>query len=364
MRENRFLVGNLLREVRNGRLNCNNASNESSKGSTNNTTYVKKIRRRKGTSTEVFPYASSQNQKKAMKEFAKSQGKSISMVKSASTTEAVSEGNPYKNWDEDIMGFMIAKAITITEEEYNNLDEKDKVGYKKEGKKGYKKDVTKKRRAKLMMSSLQAIGHTRIAQEFCTRQTDETPILYEKEVYSTDMSSAFILDVADVGRFNANDNQADYRDYNLQEAQAIMDKKVEDNQVEIELDREERIGRIEMTLEALRVMNSRTTMTNNLEDLSARFIIMAEYSIGSSVFSGIFSENRLNIEFLRQAIEENEKYRLSNIFIGVREEYMEKEGTTLAETLRFNFGDDDRIIITGVSESMSRYMNYIRETLK
>lgn len=105
-------------------------------------------------------------------------------------------------------------------------------------------------------------------------------------------------------------------------------------------------------------------MTNNLEDLSARFIIMAEYSIGSSVFSGIFSENRLNIEFLRQAIEENEKYRLSNIFIGVREEYMEKEGTTLAETLRFNFGDDDRIIITGVSESMSRYMNYIRETLK
>lgn len=366
MENNKFLAGNILREVRNGRLNCNNAKNETHKMGNDNATYVKKIRRNRDNRVEVFPYASTQNQKKAMKDFAALQGESVSFVKSVSSTEASSEGNPYKNWDEDVMGFMSAKSLTVTSEEYEDLSEKDKIGYKKQGKKGYKKNITKKRRAKLMMSPLQAIGHTRITQEFCTRQTDDTPILFAKEVYSTNMSAGFMLDVANIGRFNANDVESDYRDYNLLEAEGFLGQEIdpkETKEVEFELSKEDKLNRIETTLEALRVMSSNTTMANNLEDLSARFVIMAEYNIGSSVFSGIFGDNELKIDFLKQAIEENERYRTSDIFIGVREEFMNNDGSSLADTLRLHFADDDKIKITGVSEAMKGYMDYLKDNL-
>lgn len=366
MTNNKFLTGCILREVKNGRLNCANAKDASDASDAKNGTFVKKISRQGENFKEVFPYASAQNQKKIMKDYFESRGLKISFVKSVSTTEAVNEGNPFSNIDEDIMGFMNAKAITITEEEYNELDEKERVGFMKKGRQGYKKDVTKKRRAKLMMSALQAISHTKITNEFCTRQTDDTPILYAKQVYSADMSSSFVLDVANVGKFNANNNVADYRDFNIDEASAILDREIDaktESQVEFELGRDERLKRINATLEALRVLNSKITMTNNLEDLSARFIILAEYSIGHSVFNNIFADNELKVDFLKQAIEENEQYRLSKIYVGCREQYFKKDDTYLADLLRSEFAEDARVEVCGVKEAIDRYSKYLEETL-
>ena len=192
MKNNQFLVGNILREVRNGRLNCNNANNETNKGSNDNGTFVKKIRRGK----QTFPYASSQWQKKNIKDVASALGNNISAVKSISSKEAVSEGNPYKNYDEDVMGFMIAQNIKITDEEYEMLEKDEQGLWTSAGKnKGYKRNITSKRRPNLMLSPLQAIGHTRLVSEFSTRQTDDTPLLYSKEVYANDMCSGFILEI-------------------------------------------------------------------------------------------------------------------------------------------------------------------------
>ncbi len=354
MDNNKFLVGCILREVKNARLNCNNPKNEQYKMNTENATYVKKIRR----GNETFPYASVQWQKKNIKEFAGNQGFNISLVTALSTKEAVSEGHPVKNYDEDVMGFMIAKNLEITEEDYKNLDKEEKKEFKKDKNKDkeviYKKNITKKRRANLMMTPLQAIGNTRIIQEFCTRQTDKTPLLYTKEVYSTNMSSGFILDIDKVGKFKVSNNEADYREYDPKEID-LFELKPDDNNI-VTTDKKEKKKRIIGTLKGLQYMTNKTTMANNLEDLSAKFIIMAEYSIGNAVFNNIFEDNKLKVNYLKEAIEENEDYRISKIYIGVRNEFFKQEDEYLLDIVKREFGLDDRFEVGTVNEVIDKYI--------
>lgn len=347
---NRFLVGNILREVRNGRLNCNSAMNEQFKSNTDNTTYVKKIRKGK----KVFPYASAQNQKKIIKKYAESQGLTLSNVMSVSTKEAKTEGNPAKNYDEDVMGFLVTGKAKISKEEYDALDDEDKKKFKKQkGKYVEKEDKTKKRRSNLMLSPLQAIGHTRIIDEFCVRQTNANPLPYTKQVYATEMSSGFCMDIDKIGKFKASSVASDYRDYDIKEVDTEK----------FELDKDEKLKRINVTLDGLRLLNSNITMTNNLEDLSAKFIIMAEYSIGNAVFNNIFEDNKLKIDYLKQAIEENEKYRISKIYIGVRNEFFKQDGKYLIDIIKEEFGEDDRFVIGGVKEVIDKYKEYLTQTL-
>jgi len=343
---NKFLVGNILREVKNGRLNCNNATNETMKDRNDNSTYVKKIRKGR----QVFPYASAQWQKKNLKNFVKTQGHDISSVTALSSKEAVSEGHPFKNYDEDVLGFMIARALTIDEDEFNQLEEQEQKLWSKKGKK-YTKNITKKRRSNLMLSTLQSVGHTRLTNEFCVRKTDQTPLLYAKEVYSTDMSSSFILDMNKVGKFTASANETGYRDYSEQEADIY---EFADN--EIILDKNIRLKRIKDTIKGLQLMTTRTTMTNNLEDLSAKFMIFAEYEIGNSLFNNIFEDSRLKFDYLKQAIEENEDYRLSKIYIGCRDEYFKQDEQWLIDKVKFEFEDDDRFVIGSVGEVIDKYL--------
>ena len=352
----KFLVGSVLREVRNGRLNCNNAQNEEFKSGNDNTTYVKKIR----VGRETYPYASAQWQKKNIKEFAKNQGHKISPVVSLTSTSVYIEGNPYSNYDEDIMGFMIAQNIELNEEQYSNLSEEERVGFKK-SKGKYKKNITKKRRSNLMLSPLQAIGSVRVTDEFSTRTTDKTPLLYSKEVYAADMSCGFILDIDKVGVFNANDNESAYRDYSLQEVEELG-KDVDDTGL-FYLSTDEKLRRINTTIDGIHHMDTRVTMTNNLENLSAKFIILAEYKIGSAIFNNIFGDGKLKIQYLKEEIEKMELYRLSKIYIGCSSEYFKQEDRYLKDILEFEFANDDRIIMGDVNSAIESYKEYLKNNI-
>lgn len=347
----KFLVGNILREVRNGRLNCNNADNETFKGNNNNGTYVKKIRK----GGQTFPYASAQWQKKNLKDFVESQGHNISSVRALSSTEAVSEGNPFSNYDEDVLGFMIAKSQKIKEDEFEELDDTEKKLWSKKGK-TYTKNITKKRRSKLMLSTLQAVGNARPIEEFATRKTDDTPILYSKEVYATDMSSSFILDISNIGKFNYSDNTSAYRDYSTQEVEVLNLPVIDDA---IQIDAKTKVQRIKDTIKGLQLMTTKTTMTNNLEDLSAKFIILADYSIGNSLFNNIFEDNRLKVDYLKEAIEENEEYRQSKIYIGCRSEFFKQDEKWLKDIIEFEFGEDDRFVLGSVGEIVDEYLKTV-----
>ena len=350
----RFLVGAVLREVRNGRLNCNNPKNEEFKKGDDNATYVKKIRKGR----EVFPYASGQWQKKNIKNFAELKGNTVSPVMSISSKEAVTEGDPLVNYDEDVMGFMIAKNLELTKEEYDKLPEEEQKDFK-HSKGIYKKNITKKRRTNLMLSPLQAIGTVRITEEFSVKETDGTPLPYVKEVYSSDMAGGFILDIEKVGAFQASDNETGFRDYHLAE---VEQANIDDNGMFF-LDKDAKLKRILDTIDGIHFMNTNITMCNNLENLSAKFIILTEYNIGSAVFNNIFGEGQLKIQYLREEIGKMEEYRLSKIYIGCNSECFRQEDRYLKDTLEYEFDGDDRIIIDTVSSAIEKYKTHLESTL-
>lgn len=358
MESNRFLQGCIAIETRNARLNGSSKEVENIGSNTvENIAYTKKIRSRDG----VFPYASGPWGKLNIKKFAKMQGHNISTVISEKTTQAFSEGNPYKNYDEDVMGFMNAGKISISESEFNDLSEEEQNTFTKITKgKGnkktviYEKNITKKRKARLMISPLQAIASTRITQEFNTRKTNNNSLLYSREVYSCKMSMGFNLDIDNVGVFSVIEDNSGYKDYSMAEADALG-LKYDDNGI-IVLEEEVRKRRIKDTLRAIQFLNTNIGQTNNLEDLNSKFVILAEYSIGNNIFNNIFRKGTLDIEYLKEAIEENEEFRLSKIYIGVRRGFMKVDNKDLKDVLIEEFEDYPHVVIGTVGEAFDNYI--------
>lgn len=350
---NRFLTGCIAIETKNARLNGSSRDAEGGGSTVQNISYTKKIKSKNG----VFPYGSGAYVKKNIKDFARINGHSISDVKAIDTTQAITEGNPYKNYDEDVMGFMIASKLSLSEEEFNELSEEEKSTFKKvkKGKKTlYEKNITKKRKARLMVSPLQAISSTRIQQEFNTRQTDATNLIYTREVYSNIMSMGFNLDIDNIGIYTVSEDESGFRDYSPEEVE-VFDLDVDGNGI-IELDKEERNKRIVDSLKAMQYFNTRIAQTNNLEDLNAKFVIMAEYSIGNNIFNNIFRNSMLDMDYLVEAIEENERFRQSKVYIGIRSGFMRSGDKDLKEVLKEMFKGSDNVLVGTVGEAFDEYI--------
>jgi len=308
----KFLVGNFAIEVKNARLNGSSRGVEN-QHSTNNIAYTKKI----SSGRNIYPYMSTQKTKYCIKQNC---NLPISIIKQKNSKEALSEGNPYKNYDEDVMGFMIAQNSEIDQEEFNQLSELEKKGYNKTSRgKKYEKDITKKRRSRLMMSPLQAIGHTKIQTEFCTKMTDIANLIYSKEVYSAIMNSGFCLDINNVGVFSVSKDASGFRDYAPQEVEGLNYNIVDGK---FELPYEEKKRRIIATIKGIEYLHTFSCQNNNYEDINAKFIILGEYKIGNAVFNSIFRNGKLDIDYLIETIKENDEFRLSNIYIGIRTGFM------------------------------------------
>lgn len=361
MKETRFLIGGIAIETKNARLNGSSKEVEDAISSVENVSYTKKIRR----GFDIYyPYASGHYVKKNIKEFNRNNGHSISSVKSLDSKQSVTEGHPYKNYDEDLMGFMNATKVTITEGEFLELLPEEQVGFKKKTKGNtvtYEKNITKKRKARLMVSPLQAISSTKIHQEFCTKQTDKNNGIFVKEVYSTIMSLGFNLDIVNTGVFSVSEDESGFRDYAPEEVEAFGLQLNENNL--IILDKVEKLKRIEDTLRAFEFFNTTIAQSTNLEDLNTKFVILTEYSIGNNIFNNIFRNGKLDIDYLAEAIEENEMFRLSKTYIGVRSGFMTVDGRDIKELLEERFKGNEMIEVGTVKEAFDKYLEYLKETL-
>ena len=255
------------------------------------------------------------------------------------------------------MGFMIASKLSLNEEEFKKLSEEEKATFKrtKKGKKVlYEKNITKKRKARLMVSPLQAISSTRIQREFNTRVTDATNIIYTREVYSNIMSMGFNLDIKNVGIYTVSEDESGFRDYSPEEIE-VFGLDVDENGI-IELDKEKKKKRIIDTLRGIQHFNTGIAQSNNLEDLNTKFVIMADYSIGNNIFNNIFRNGTLDIDYLIEAIEENEEFRQSKVYIGVRHGFMKLGDKDLREVLEETFEDNDDILVGTVSNAFNGYV--------
>ena len=340
----RKLNGAYAIEVLNGRLNGSSSNIEVNKSGYNNATFAKKIAGRSKVSSPC--------QKFNMKEY-------MGIMFNIDASEKIKEGkqikfstDPFNNELDDIFGFMLADKIELSEEEYANLDDNQKTLFKKIKNK-YHANITKKRRSRLEMNALLNVSTGKINWEWNTASSTTDSMTYTQEVYSGVHSSIFNLDIDEIGKFIVSDNSYEYRDYSIQEAEISGVR---------DLTNEERFTRVEHVLDALEFLSISSGQTNYLTDTKPKFIILADYSWGNNAFQGILKEDGIDIEALKECINQNEKYRLSKIYIGVNK-FFNDTFNSIKQELEEEFDGFDFIEISNVQTAFENYKKELKSNL-
>lgn len=323
IKDNRFLNIGYETEVIVGRLN--GSSKEVENGQQNNVTYVKKING-KGT-------ISAQCQKWNIKKFTNQQGYELSKkIKTGGKGESKVEtsGNPYKFIDEDIFGYMATE----------------------------KGGSTKKRTSRWLMSHLTQVDNRKVTTEFnscsCENKDGENETMpYKTEIYSGLFAGISNLDINNISNFII-DDKAEFKDY------TSKDKVKEED---IQISKEEKFNRIKTVLEGLRYLSIQGNQSNYLTDTTPKIVILGEYTWGNNVFQGILNKDGINIEALIETLEENERFRKSDIYIGISSKVYNENLIGLKDRLKEELQDYDYVKIDTVGKSFDNYLKYLEETL-
>lgn len=346
----RFLNGVYAVEVLNGRLNTSCPDVENNIGGFDNVTFTKKIGN-KG-------YDSASSVKSSMKKDFIEHGENVSQyIKDGK--KIITEANPWKFINEDVFGFMRAETIKLTKEQYEQLDEDTKKMYEGNTKQTeFTNKATKKREAKFKLNGLIGLGTSKVKKEYGICKTSGDSMPYVLESYSDVMQGLFNFDVNSVGKFIISDNETQFRDYSNIESEILGVK---------DLTVEERKHRIETTLRALQHLAIQSNQSNYLVDTTPKLVILGEYSWGNNVLQGVIKKTGIDIEALKETIEDNEQFRLSKIWIGISSKIMSEQFNVNKEELQQQIdeaGLSEVVEIGTVGQAFNRYIEYMKETLE
>ena len=378
MKNNRFLNIAYAVEVLNGRINGSASQVENNKTGYDNITFTKKVNGK--------AYVSSACIKKSMKNFMEENDNLISS-KNKIKGKIITDADPFKNIDEDIFGFMLTSSGMITDEVYKELEPEEQANYKqdksskdwklsikitkkeydllsnneKKAWKGDKKEVyspvpmsTKKRRANFMMNGLIGVGSGKVNREWGVCETNTYNMPYVLETYSDIMVGIGNLNINHVGEFEIGNKDLDFKDYDVIEG---IEKK------SLYLSKEEKFKRIETALKSFQYLSIKSNQSNYLVDTMPKVVILAEYKYGNNVFQGLINKDGINIEGLKETIDEFDIFRISKIWIGVSAKIMNENFKGLKEKLQDELKEFDFIEIGTIKSSFDGYIRYLKESM-
>jgi CRISPR-associated protein Cst2 len=247
---------------------------------------------------------------------------------------AYTAANPIQYADDDIFGYMRAAKAEV-------LDEEGKPVMGKGGK-PKTEDVTVTRVSPLKNSAIISVTSVQAETNWSSMaRLDGDSVPYVKEEYSAIMKGMFALDIEQAGTF-ATYNKTGFK--NLTEllqkaaiesgAKQINDPFVKKENGEpqqlVRLPREVRIKRITETIQALKFISGGAMQTNNMGDVTPKFIILSIMTTGNHPFthvavSGVEKRTfSLNHHGLQEVIDDYEEQFIGNIYIGVRSGFLDK----------------------------------------
>lgn len=241
---------------------------------------------------------------------------------------AFTAANPIQYPDDDVFGYMKA-----AKEEVTNAKGKTKM-----------ENVTVTRVSPLKNSAIISVASTTVAANWSSMARQEgDAVPYTKDEYSAVMKGMFSLDLEQVGTF-ANYNKTGFKNLTdslqksaLEEgASTIADPYVVDAagkpQQLVRLATATRTKRITETLKALKIISGGAMQTNNLADVTPKFIVLSTMSSGNHPFSHVFTKSGaynqiplFNLNGLKEVIEDYQEQLHGIIHIGVRSGFLEKE---------------------------------------
>jgi len=281
---------------------------------------------------------------------------------------AFTEANPLKYSDDDVFGYMkAAKDIKLKEDGTPELDSKGKEK---------KEDVTVTRISPLKNSVLMSVASTATVENWSSMARHEgDSVPYSKEEYSAVMKGMFSLDLAQVGTF-ATYNKTGFKNLTAklqEEGLANNSKLVNDLYVKdakgnpkqlVQMPLSDRLQRIQDTLKALKTISGGAMQTNNMADVTPKFIILATTNTGNHPFShiakaeGLYSNiATLSITAIKEVLEDYKDQIVGTVFIGKRTGFMDECNADLATLI------SDTVKVTTVNQAIDGYCKQLENQL-
>lgn len=282
---------------------------------------------------------------------------------------AFTAANPVKYADDDIFGYMkAAKDVIVNEEGKPVL---------KNGKE-QTENVTVTRVSPLKNSVIVSVGSTQPAENWSSMARQEgDSVPYVKEEYSAIMKGMFSLDLEQVGTFS-NYNKTGFK--NLTEklkeealkngATEVEDSYLKDSkgksQKLVRLSEEIRTKRIEDAIKALKSISGGAMQTNNMSDVTPKFIVLATTNTGNHPFSHIASSEGinnekayLNIEAIKEVLKDYKDQFIGDVFIGRRSGFLDELGGKLDELKSLGEGYP-KVQIGTINETIDNYCEQLK----
>lgn len=273
---------------------------------------------------------------------------------------AFTDANPLKYADDDVFGYMkAAKDVILKEDGTPELDSKGKEK---------KEDVTVTRVSPLKNSVLVSVASTKTEEHWSSMaRQDGDSVPYSKEEYSAVMKGMFSIDLSQVGTF-ATYNKTGFKNLTskLQEealnngCSTVEDAFVKDAkgvaQKLVQLPKQTRLQRTIDTLKALKTIAGGAMQTNNMGDVTPKFIILATTTSGNHPFSHIAKAEgafgniaALSISAIKEVLEDYKDQIRGQVFIGKRAGFMDEINADLQSL------SSENVVVTTINQAIDGY---------
>lgn len=237
--------------------------------------------------------------------------------------------------DDDVFGYMKAakEEVVSKENDYNDgdgdLDEHKGDKRSKKPSKPKMEDVTVTRVSALRNSALVSVSPTRAATNFSnmSRHFDD-PSPYQKEEYSCILKGMFSLDLNAIGTFS-DYNKAGFKNLSSSLKEQSLNRGcelVDDINSDMKLVRmplDVRVSRAVDTIKALKTVSGGAMQTNNMTDVTPKFLILCTTKSGNHPFGNIMTDGSLDISSLEEILSDCADQFIGKIYIGKRKGFMD-----------------------------------------
>jgi CRISPR-associated protein Cst2 len=283
------------------------------------------------------------------------------------TKIAFTDADPIIYADDDMFGYMkAAKDVVLDEDGKPVLDNK---------KKEKKEDVTVTRISPLKNSAIVSVAGVGTAENWSSMARQEgDSVPYSKEEYSAVMKGMFSLDLFQVGTF-ASYNKTGFKNLTkkikedavakgiVQIDDPFIKTKTGEPQKLIQLDKGIRQKRVLDTLAALKTISGGAMQTNNMADVTPKFIVLATTTSGNHPFSHIAvgegqkSEKAvLNIEGIKEVLNDYKDQFKGTVFIGKRSGFMDEYNEEL-KALETEFVN---VKVLSINQAIDQYCEQVK----
>lgn len=282
---------------------------------------------------------------------------------------AFTEADPLTFADDDIFGYMkAAKEVKLDDDGNPVLDKKGKET---------KEDVTVTRISPLKNSAIVSVASARTVENWSSMARQEgDSVPYSKEEYSAVMKGMFSIDLFQVGTF-ASYNKTGFKNLTenaKEEAKEHGACEIDDPFVNtksgapqklIQLPKSIREQRIIDTISALKTISGGAMQTDNMADVTPKFIVLASMSSGNHPFSHIAKSETvsvgneralLNVKGLREVLVDYKDQFKGIVFIGRRSGFMDEYDEDL-KTLEKDFPN---VKVLTINQAIDQYCEQVK----